>query len=231
LAVANCRSASAATRCPAPDGAPALEAIDAEARLHFLADAFDREIRDVDLWSWSWGSIYVAAAGGQAVASGFVHGGGARIDLRVGAVSAGIGALTLYGLPLQITLPLRAARRAWGDPDACHALALAESTLSSAAAAQRLSTGWVAHAGNVAFNAGIALVLGWGFGRWPSAALSAGIGTVVGEANILTQPHRLPGVLDRYREGRLDAERDPTPPSFDVVRGARAFGVAWTIAF
>jgi hypothetical protein len=195
-----------ATSCPAPEGAPALAAVSAEARLRFLSDAFDREIRDIDLWSWSWGTTYVAAGGAQAIATAFVSDHGARIDLSVGAVSAAIGALSLYGLPLEITLPLRASRRTFGDPDLCRVLSGAEGTLVEATAAQRLSSGWVPHAGNVAFNAALALVLGFGFKRWESAALSAGIGTVVGEANVLTEPHHLSGVLERYRAGRLDGE-------------------------
>lgn len=198
------RSAAALT-CPAPSGASALANVDAETRLAFLARAFDREIADVDLWSWTWGSIYVAAGAGQGIAIAFVGQRGPRIDLTVGAIAAGVGALSLYGLPLRVTLPLRDARREWGDADRCRVLANAEATLVSVAATQRLSGGWIPHVGNVLFNAALVLILGWGFGRWTSAALSAGIGTAVGEANVLTQPHRMPRVLDRYLDGHVDA--------------------------
>jgi hypothetical protein len=220
-----------ATSCPAPEGAPALAAIDAEVRLRFLAGAFDREIRDVDLWSWSWGTTYVAAGGAQAIATAFVRDQGARIDLSVGAVSAAIGALSLYGLPLQITLPLRASRRGFGDPDVCRVLVGAEGTLAEAAAAQRLSNGWVPHVGNIAFNAALALVLGWGFKRWESAALSAGIGLAVGEVNVLTEPHRLPGVLDRYRAGRLDGESPTSARPIGWSTDGHGVGVALSVPF
>jgi hypothetical protein len=202
-------SSAAALTCPAPSGAPALANIDAEVRLAFLAHAFDREIADVDLWSWTWGSVYVSAGAAQGVAIALVRNRGARVDLSVGAISAGVGALSLYGLPLRVTLPLRDARSEWGDADRCRVLADAEATLASVATTQRLSGGWVPHVGNVVFNAALALILGWGFGRWTSAGLSAGIGTAVGEANVLTQPHRMPRTLDRYLDGRVD-EAPPT---------------------
>jgi hypothetical protein len=226
--------ARGATWCPAPEGAPALSAVYADARLRFLAAAFDREIRDVDLWSWTWGSIYVGAGGAQGTATAFVHDPGVRIDLSVGAVSAAVGAASLYVLPLQITLPLRAARRDWNDPDPCRALAQAEATLAMAADKQRVSSGWAPHVGNVVFNGALALILGWGFGRWTSAGMSAGIGVVVGEANVLTQPHRLPGVLDRYRAGNLGGEPavpSASPPEVDPARGRGTVGSSVTIPF
>jgi hypothetical protein len=173
-----------ASPCPAPPDAPALAELDADARIAFLERAFDREIAAIDLWSWTWGSIYVGAAVVQSVAIPLVHAYGTRVDLAVGAVSAGIGSVSLFALPLEITLPLRAARRDADDTQRCRLLADLEATLFRVEKQQRLSTGWVPHAGNVAFNAALAVVLGWGFGRWPSAALSAGIGTAVGEANI-----------------------------------------------
>jgi hypothetical protein len=221
-----------AADCPAPPGAPALASVDAEARIRFLASAFDREVRDVDLWSWSWGSIYVAAGGAQAIAAALTHDHGLRVDVTVGAVSAGIGALSLYGLPLRVTLPLRDAGRDRMGNDRCRVLAEYEATLESVASTQRLSGGWVPHVGNVLFNVGLALVLGWGFGRWKSAAISAGVGVVVGEANVLTQPHRMPGVLDRYRAGHLEDADDRGPsPSMAFVAGGHAMGVGWQLRF
>lgn len=221
--------AVAASECPAPAGAPALAAVDPEVRLQFLARTFDREIADVDLWSWTWGSIYVAAGGAQAVASFVLRDRGVRIDLRVGAISAGIGALALYGLPLQVTLPLRDARRDWSDPDRCRLLLEAEATLETVASRQRVSSSWIPHVGNVLFNAGLVLILGWGYRRWTSAAYSAGIGTAVGEFNVLTQPHRLPGALDRYRTARLD-EANATP-SWQMALAGGGAGLTWELSF
>jgi hypothetical protein len=232
LAASMPNNAMAAAACPAPADAPALATVDPEVRLQYLARAFDREIHDVDLWSWTWGSIYVAAGGGQLAASLLVRDRGTHIDLRVGAISAGIGALALYGLPLQVTLPLRDARHDWGEADRCRVLLEAEATLATVASRQRVGSGWAPHIGNVLFNVGLALVLGWGYRRWTSAAWSAGIGAVIGETNILTEPHRLPGVLDRYRSGHLD---DPTDaldtPSWQMAFKGQGAGLAWEFRF
>jgi hypothetical protein len=196
--------AAAAETCPAPDDAPALATVDSEERLTYLARAFDREIRDVDVWSWTWGTTYFAAAAVQASILPLSHDYGLHVDLTVGAASAAFGSLSLFVLPLQITLPLRKARDDWGDRDRCRLIALAEASLVGAEKKQELSTGWIPHAGNVAFNAGLAVILGWGFDRWKSAAISAGVGLAVGETNAFTQPHHLSTVLAKYRSGHLE---------------------------
>jgi hypothetical protein len=104
------RRAQAAT-CPADTAE--LAGLDSEVRLRFLADTFDREIRNVDIWSWTWASVYGAAAVTQAAIIPVVSDHGVRTDLTVGAISASVGAVTLFGLPLAITLPLRSVRREW----------------------------------------------------------------------------------------------------------------------
>jgi len=192
-----------ADACPAPADAPAVAQLGSAERLEFLARAFDREIHDVDVWSWTWGSVYTAGTIAQAAALPLTHDRGARTDLTVGVISTAVGAVSLYGLPLQLTLPLRASRRRWDDTDRCAVLARAERTLVSVESDQALANGLLAHLGNVAVNAGIALILGLGYGRWTSAALSGGVGVAVGEANAFTQPHHLRGVLARYRSGQL----------------------------
>jgi hypothetical protein len=201
--------------CPAPEDAQAVAQIDSAPRLQYLARAFDREVEDIDRWSWIWGSVYTAGTVAQGVALSLTHDPGTRTDLTVGAISAAVGAVSLYGLPLKLTLPLRAARRHWNDPDPCAVLARAERTLVSVEKDQAFANGPLAHIGNIAVNAGIALILGLGYGRWPSAAISAGVGVTIGEANAFTQPHHLRDVLARYRAGRLDAS--PATVSWSIV--------------
>ncbi|MGD0678641.1 MAG: hypothetical protein ABSC94_24805 [Polyangiaceae bacterium] len=195
-----------AESCPAPADAPLLADHDSEERLAFLGRVFDREVHDLDVWSWTWGSIYATAAVAQVATIPLVQDKGVHEDLGAGAVSAAIGSLSLFLLPLEITLPLRGARSDWADPRRCRLLRESETTLTRVEGQQRLSTGWLPHVGNVAFNAGLALVLGWGFGRWKSAAISAGVGTAVGELNILTQPHHLAEAIERYHAGKLDQQ-------------------------
>lgn len=194
--------------CPAPEDAPAVASIDPEVRLEYLTRAFDREVRDIDTWSWTWGGIYTAATIAQGTALVLTTNHATKIDLAVGTIAAGFGALSLTLLPLKLTLPMRSASGAAKHPppgeDPCLALAGAEQTLESVAKDQALATGIVAHLGNVAVNLGIALILGFGYGHWVSAAVSAGIGVAVGETNAFTQPHHLAEVLEGYRAGRLD---------------------------
>ena len=177
--------------------------MDSEVRLKFLAEQLDREVSQVEAWSSGWGSLYAATALTQAGLLPAISDRGIRIDLTVGALSAALGSTALLGLPLRVTLPLKRARAHWNDTDRCRLLAEAEDALQRSAGAQRLSSSWIPHAGNVAFNVGLALILGLGYGRWKSAAISAGVGTLVGEANVLTQPHGLSDVLERYQKGEL----------------------------
>ena len=224
LCVVVALASSAASRahaetCPGPADAPLLSSIDSEARLDFLAHAFDREVHDIDAWSWTWGSIYTAGAIAQGVALSVTSDRGARTDLTVGVISTSVGAASLLGLPLKLTLPLRAARRDWGGPDRCALLANAERTLASVASDQALANGILAHVGNVAVNAGIALILGLGYGRWQSAAISGGAGVAIGEANAFSQPHHLRDVQARYRAGQLGG----------LTAEAAGQGTAWWI--
>ena len=206
--------------CPAPEGAPAVATIDSEVRIEYLTRAFDREVRDIDTWSWTWGGIYTAAAIAQGTVLVVTTDHATKIDLAVGTIAAAFGALSLTLLPLKLTLPMRSAshaadQRGLGE-DPCLALAGAERTLLGVARDQALSTGIVGHIGNVAVNLGIVLILGLGYGHWVSAALSGGIGLAVGETNAFTQPHHLAEVLEHYRSGRLDSTT-PKLSSWSVV--------------
>jgi hypothetical protein len=209
-----------ASVCPAPEEAPAVATIEPERRLAYLTQAFDREVRDIDTWSWTWGAIYTAGTIAQGTALALTTNHATQIDLAVGTIAAGFGALSLTLLPLKLTLPMRsasdAAKRKGPGEDPCPALANAEQTLVSVAKDQAFATGIVGHIGNFAVNLGIALVLGLGYGHWVTAAVSGGVGFAVGETNVFTQPHHLAEVLERYRSGRLDPAT-PKLSSFSVV--------------
>ena len=212
--------------CPTPEAGAAAGAIDSQERLDFLARAFDREVRDLDAWSWTWGSVYAAGAIAEGALLPITHDRGSRVDLTVGLISTAFGALSLYVLPLKLTLPLRAARRRWHEPDPCAVLANAEATLVRVEKNQALANGALAHIGNVAVNAAIALILGLGYGRWTSAAISGGAGVAIGEANAFTQPHHLREVLERYRSGRLDRTSPPLAWTVVPLAGPAMAGAA-----
>jgi len=185
-----CAGLARADTCPAGRGGPALAEIDSQTRLLFLLRALDEDAEHLHTWSLVWGSSYAAATAAQLVALPLVR-GPVRIDLTAGAIAAAVGTASLYLLPLRITSQASRAHRDALDPDPCRALARVEARFFETADIDRLSAGWVAHAGNVAINAALALILGIGYGRWLSAAISAVVGLSVGEANLLTQPHDL----------------------------------------
>jgi hypothetical protein len=205
---------------------------DVEMRLSFLARVFDREVKTTDTWSWSWGSGYVALAGAQAGVAPAVKDRDTRAGLVIGSAASGFGALVLFGLPLQITLPLRAVRRRWAEPDRCLLLRMAEETLAREVRIQKLAKGPLTHIGNVAVNVGIALLMGLGFGQWRSAAISFGVGVAAGEGNAFTQPRHLERAEQDYRTGNFAAP-PPHDATFQVgpipVQGGAGIGA--TLAF
>jgi len=225
-----------ADTCPAPPDVPDVDriaAIDAGRRLDYHAQAFDREVRDVDIWSWTWGSVYAGAVAVEGVALGLTTNYPKRIPLEVGIASTAFGAASLYGLPLKLTLPLRSARAHWGDPDRCAVLARAERTLVSVEKDQALATGILGHIGNVLVNVGIGLILGLGYDQWESAGISFGVGVAIGEANAFTQPHHLRDVLARYRSGQLDAPAPAPSVTWSIlpIRTREMSGAALTVVW
>ncbi len=191
--------------CPAPPDAPAVASIDPERRLAYLARAFDDEVRDTDLWSWSLGTVFLLGAGTEAVATqGYKNDRDTAIDLTVGAVTFGIGSLSLYLTPLQITSPLRSARSRWSDPDRCAVLARAEHLLVTVEKEEAWETGWFPQVLNGAVNIAASLVIGLGYKHGRQAVISGGSGFALGEANVFTQPRDLRDALAHYRSGVLD---------------------------
>ncbi len=170
---------------------------DVEERLEVLRGAFDDQVRGLEIWSYSWGSIYTATAATQAtVAATRRYEDPARTDLIAGAVSAGVGSLTFWLAPLRFTVPLKRVRAGWADPDRCALLARAEAVRGKVESEQRLGKSWLAHGGNVLVNAGIALILGLGYGHWEAALISGLVGTAIGELNLFTQPAKLGRVAE-----------------------------------
>jgi hypothetical protein len=222
---------ASAETCPAPKGGTSVGEIDSGERIAYLRRAFDREIRDTERWSWAWTSVYVATVAGEGALYGSTHDRGKRIDDAVGIGSASFGAVALFALPLQLTLPLRSARVHLDGPDPCAALAEAEKTLEQVEKDQEFGHGIFGFLGNVAVNVGFGLLLGVGYDRWPSAALSTASGIIVGELNSLTQPHNLREVLERYRTGRFDLTSPRMTWAVVPVASAGAAGVGVRLSF
>lgn len=200
-----------AQACPVIEGGSPIVARETPARrLHFLRHRLRRSASRARVWTWTWRSLY-AVGMGQLVLLPAMHTDEDRIPTYIGAASSAVGELTTFILPLSVMsdVPALEARLAQ-PPDArseCARLADAEQVLIEAAASEAGGQRWYIHGANVAFNAGVGLVLGLGFDLWPAAALNGIGGAAIGELQILTQPTDAVDVLEHYRAGRLGPAR------------------------
>ena len=186
-------------------GEPALQHLDAEARLHFIHERLRIDARHARMWSYAWGAIYSSLAIGQLVAAPLVsHASG--LDLYVGGGSALVGVIPLLVTPLKVMGDEeRVDELEAGTPTTapCVALARAEELLNRDAANEAQGRSLLFHGGNVVINAGIFFIIGAGFGHWTSATISLLTGIVTGEIMILTQPVGALTALRQYRRGEL----------------------------
>lgn len=224
-------SLARADTCPAPEGSPRLAAVDTDTRLTFLLQAMDQEAAHLRTWSIIWGTSYAVITVAQLTALPFVE-EPTRDVLIVGTVAAAVGSATLYLLPLRITSQAPLAHEEALDHDRCRALANVEARFFKTANIDRLSASWIAHAGNVAINGAVVLILGFGLGQWPAAAIAGGIGITVGEVNLFTQPHELIGAERAYRLGleTIGGAR-PLVPRLGQLVGPRLAGVQMSLAW
>jgi hypothetical protein len=191
--------AGSATAAPCTGAAGEPEPAEVEARLARLGGIIDREVRDLHIWSWTWGSIYAAATLTQVGLAIGLRDPPTRIDLGIGAVSAGLGSVLLYVLPLRFTLPLSAARAKFDGADRCQVLIETEATLAAVASEEGIGKSWLGHVGGALVNVALTLILGLGYHQWRAGLITGGIGLAIGELNLWTQPTRLGDELKAYR--------------------------------
>lgn len=202
------RCALAAT-CGTPRGAePRVAEIDAAERLRWIERRLDREAGRGRLWAHAW-AIGIGAGGlASLIAVPFVAPSN-RVDWYTGAASAAIGVIPFLVSPLAVIrdapkVSAALATTPWNDQErVCAVLLDAEGKLASSAANEHWQQGWWMHAGNLAFNTGVLLFLGLGYGHWTAGLINGGAGVVVGETIILTQPTRLIDDLAAYNRGQL----------------------------
>ena len=125
-----------------------------------------------------WGYGWAIANGAAAVANGaaipfFDH--DTQIDLAFSAGKGVVGAVSTLVSPVTHLHLMQDC-------------AEVERELARAADAEAFGKSWLAHTGNLLFNVGVALTLGFGWDHWRAAAIDGAIGTFVGEAMIYTQP-------------------------------------------
>jgi hypothetical protein len=170
------------------------------ARLAFIANALEEEAGRARAWRWGWGGGYGVLALGQLAVVPIVEDREAHPDLFVGAAASAFGATAIFLTP----------SAAEGLPS-CPSLADAERLLAEGAERESFGVGWLAQVGNVAVNLAVSLILGVGYHRWMSAAISGIAGLAIGELTILTKPNELVSALARYANGDFAASSGVTP--------------------
>jgi hypothetical protein len=184
--------------CPSaldPDGR--VSEAEAGARVERIGAALAEDAADAELWTGAWLLTYAAITAGQLGALVLLDDPGERTDLYVG-IAGSFGALAgipLFPLAVLEDGPLLATY----DADVCRELAIAERTLERDAENEAMGVAWFVHVANVAVNLALGLLLGVGYDRWLSAAISAASGTAIGELMLFTQPT---GAIDALEEMR-----------------------------
>jgi hypothetical protein len=169
--------------------ARAEECVEPARRVEEIRAVIKEDARAARKWALTWGSIWGGATAIQAGLAATTHKREYRIDFTVGAIASAFGLLpTVVVRPAVIGNEGKLEELASdSSKSGCARLSGAEQILQSTADDERLRSNWTAHAGNVAFNALVASVLGFGYGRWVTALASALVGIPAGEAMILTQ--------------------------------------------
>ncbi len=233
-AVASSQARAQSASCPLPEGAaPSLAEVGTEARLGFIRERLERDAVPARRWTWGWAIGYAVVGAAQLSTAHLFNESGRRTDFYVGGIRSLIASAAALILPT--TAPRehrRLERRLASRPVVdCALLAEAEAGLARAAASERRGKSWTKHAMVFGYNAIFALILGLGYDRWPSAAISMGTGMLAGELMILTQPTRARRDWGKY----LAAELAPAPPpvSWMIVPtlGAGSAGAALVVTF
>jgi hypothetical protein len=192
------------------DASPSLAEIDAEARLGYVRAKLVRARKHATGWMVVFGTFNLSVIVGQLAAIPKAT-EDELPDRYVGATAASIGLLSVVAVP---PAPLLAERKlarleAGWRGDRCGLLAEAERLFFGAARRQRFGTSWLMHVGSFLFNAGVGLVLGFGFDRWDTGKISASVGVLVGEIMFLSQPNYLVEDAERYRRGAVTTAAVP----------------------
>ena len=216
---------TAAAQCAAPPQAsPQLGARPAAERLRFLSRALDTDAANTRIWRLGWGAAYAVGTLGQLAAIPLL-GPEDQKDFVVGVASTAVGvAFTLLGTPeVMDDAPAFATRVAAGG-DECELLAEAERLIVKDAANEISGVAWYIHAANIAFNLGLGLVIGLGFGHWVSALINFLVGAAIGEGTFFTQPTALDAAWKGYLSGTF------APPALSGVR-VSPLGLGFAVQF
>lgn len=180
----------------------AIAADDAEVRerLAFLEERLDAVQRDGQIWYWSWVGVDGVGLVASSVQAALADDGDGRVAGIVNAGKSVIGLARLAAAPLPARFGAEPVREL---PDATPAqrvarLQAAEALLEeSAERAEERYSPWP-HLSIALLNLTGGGII-WGLGDWRDAAISTGLGLVVGELRIWTQPTQPARDRDAYR--------------------------------
>ena len=214
-------------------GEPALQHVQAQARLGFIRERLHSDAHHARIWSYSWGAIYSSLAAGQFVAAPLVSHASA-LDWYVGGGASLIGLVPLVFTPLKVMgddQRLEASEAEALGTDPCGSLARAEALLIRDAANEAEGRSLLFHGGNVVVNAGVFFVIGAGFGHWTSATISLLTGIATGEIMIFTQPVGALKALPAYRRGDLGSPTATVRIAVVPLVARNASGVVLVLTF
>jgi hypothetical protein len=220
-------SRARAVTCAAPVGSTrSFAGGSGRERLLWISGRLDADAAKARRWTrwWGWG---IGAAGVASLAVVPFVSADNRVDWYASAATAAVGVIPFVVSPLDVTRnapELRAAIAAVpsdDDPRFCAVLSDAEGLLRESAANERWNRGWWIHAGNIAFNTGVLLFLGLGYGHWTSGIINGVAGAAVGEGIIYTQPTGAIDAAAAYERGEL------TSPPLRAPRPALGFAQAF----
>ena len=200
-------------------GTPALEAIDAETRLHWLDQRLTSGAARARIWAWTWRAAYTGVVIVETSLAATTNNASDRVDDIVGASSAFIGVAANVILPLKVmgdqSWWAKHYARSHGD-DVCSLLNTAELLFIRDAESEAFGVGPLVHVGNFLINIAGGLIIGYvDNGRWAPFLYTSIVGIAVGEIQVATQPTDVVEDLRLYRSGQLAAR--PNPPRLGIA--------------
>ena len=195
---------------PITPNAQGLSDAELDRRIEWLEQTLDAGAGYSKLWQYGWSSGYAVGMVGGAVQAGLTSKNDTRVNAIVTASKALLGTTRLLLTPHPGRLGAQPMRDVVGtNHDAkLQRLTAGEAQLEEVAERAEKRHRWQRHAGNVALN----LIGGgfiFGFGDDTDAAVSIGVGIVVGEIMIWSSPKRAEADLQSYRQQFASTPQDP----------------------
>jgi hypothetical protein len=192
---------SAAQAQEEPSGVAASGSADSSARLQFIEESFRRGKIPSNIWYFGWSMGQLGAAGlFTTLAVVQRDKPGALPNNIISAAQSLLGATVMFIFPLDSALASRRLARAQGDVNG--RLRVAETLLADSARSQRQGRHWINHLLGfvMAATGGLLLTFAFDDTNWVDGLINFGVGMVISELVIWTQPTRAIRDEARYRQ-------------------------------